>query len=207
MTPTPSITSTSTLLKPEPIHTNTPTLTPTATNATSSPRKHKPTPFRSSHAFFKTYLTLRLLSISLATLNLCLLIPSVTYYRQKRWMDPTLSPTLTTLIHSAVDVFVIWKWKCRAHYSTRAVYDGAIAAGCAVAAGFLGQRVVNAVRADGTAEGAGVLGGFILGGLVLQVLVLPFFFFLFFFSLLQCVSSWLKRETDICQIHPCRCFG
>ncbi|KAK0639897.1 hypothetical protein B0T16DRAFT_497865 [Cercophora newfieldiana] len=173
MSPTPSITkmsilsssSTSPLSNPNP-------------NQPSTPRNHNhhcasssPSYFPPSHPTRKLYLLARSASVLLALLQIILATIAFTLFSRRRWLDPTLSPAITTLIYSSIEIFSVLYWHARAHHYTRAFYDGGIAVGFTVAMGFMVRLALPSMRDGEGGEGAGVVGGIILIGMISQVII------------------------------------
>jgi len=64
------------------------------------------------------------------------------------WLNPSLAPSITSFLYSIAEITAVIGWNTRAHRVQRALYDGALAVGFAIAAGFLGSYAVPFVNCD-----------------------------------------------------------
>ncbi|KAK1760033.1 hypothetical protein QBC47DRAFT_357842 [Echria macrotheca] len=137
MSPTPSIAKASILSPSTSISSPPPPPRKTHHCASNSPNYFPP-----SHPTRTLYLVARSTSVLLGLLQITLAAIAYTLF-SRRWLDPTLSPAITTFIYSAIEIFSVLYWHARAHYYTRAFYDGGISVGFAVAAGFMVKLAVG----------------------------------------------------------------
>jgi hypothetical protein len=156
MSPTPSITK-------QPILSSSSGGKPRC-NSTAFPRFH---PSR------RAYLLARIASTILGLLQIICAATAFSLLSRRRWLDPCLSPAITSFIYSSIEIFSALYWRARAYHLTRALYDGVIAAGFAVAIGFFVKIALPTFQNahDGGGSGAAVLGGVILGCMLSQILV------------------------------------
>jgi len=103
------------------------------------------------------YLTARSVSVFLAVTQLTLIGIAAGVLHTKRWTDAGLSPPIASLFWSGIDIFTILRFEKHAHVLARCWYDGLLAVGHVVAAGFfVSMAVVPAFGPAGSVEMAGV---------------------------------------------------
>ncbi|KAK3358232.1 hypothetical protein B0T25DRAFT_580136 [Lasiosphaeria hispida] len=119
----------------------------------------------------RLYLFTRTLSIILALIQIGTAATVAGAFKQVHWLDPSLTPAITTLLYSSVDIVCILRWDRRSHHLTRSVYDGALAVGFAVAAGFLARLAVPFMRGKEGGVVVGALGVVVLACMLLQVII------------------------------------
>ena len=173
MSPTPSITKES-ILSSSSISSSSPASNPSPPGSNSTNNHHhcapsSPSYYPPSHPTRTLYLLTRSTSVLLAVLQITLASIAYTLFSRRRWLDPCLSPAVTTFIYSSIEIFSVLYWHARAHHYTRAFYDGAISVGFAVAAGFMVKLGLGSMRDGEGGEGAGVLAGVILMGMISQM--------------------------------------
>lgn len=129
------------------------------------------TAFPQLHPSRRAYLLARTASTILGLLQIICAATAFSLLSRRRWLDPCLSPAITSFIYSSIEIFSALYWRARAYHLTRALYDGIIAAGFAVATGFFVKIASPSFQhADnGGGVGAAVLGGVILGCMLSQM--------------------------------------
>ncbi|KAK5656072.1 hypothetical protein OQA88_5211 [Cercophora sp. LCS_1] len=121
----------------------------------------------------RAYLLARTASAVLGLTQILCAAAAFSLLSRRRWLDPCLSPAITTLIYSSIEVFSVLYWNGRAHHLTRALYDGIIWIGFAVATGFFVMLAAPSFQGQDESGGIGaaVLGGAILGCMLSQIII------------------------------------
>jgi len=96
----------------------------------------------------RLYLFARSANVFLCALILIFVSIVAGKYRYVFWLDPTLAPSITSFLYSIAEIAAVVGWNARAHRLQRALYDGALAVGFAIAAGFLGSYAVPFVKCE-----------------------------------------------------------
>lgn len=93
---------------------------------------------------FPYYLAVRWTNVVLALVLLALAMVAEFHLHRGTWVNPILTPSMTTMGWSLGDLFRVYRYNRRAHPHFRIGYDGvAQGTGLAVASGFLTAWIVN----------------------------------------------------------------
>lgn len=130
--------------------------------------RHRPHTFTPGTPGRTRYLTLRALNIFFCAVLLIFSSVAAGKYNRVDWLDPSLAPAITSLLYSTSDIIAVLGWNVRAHHLQRALYDGLLAVGFAIAAGFLGKLALPYMNGD--AKRAGDPDGEVIGALGAVVL-------------------------------------
>ncbi|KAK0702659.1 hypothetical protein B0H67DRAFT_594872 [Lasiosphaeris hirsuta] len=96
----------------------------------------------------KLYLAARAAIILFAVVQLICVSVAAGKYGHQPWLNPTLSPAITAFVFSSLDIVGVLHWDVRAYHLTRVLYDGLLACGFAIAAGFLGNLALPWMKGD-----------------------------------------------------------
>lgn len=94
-------------------------------------------PYPQSSPNRQVYLAARSLGILCSIILTVLAIITLTAIPRGKWSSCVLSPCLSTLFASSFEVWCILRASRRSHYCRRALYDGILGIGYAIAFGFL----------------------------------------------------------------------
>ncbi|KAK4168234.1 hypothetical protein QBC43DRAFT_309915 [Cladorrhinum sp. PSN259] len=146
------------------------TTTTTTTTITPSDPCCSPKSFPPGAPLRRIYLASRATSTILGLIQIISAAVAFSVFSRRHWLDPCLSPAITSFIYSSLEIFTVLYWHCRAHHLTRALYDGLISVGFAVATGFFIKLAMPSMM-GGDGPGVALLGGLILACMLLQIII------------------------------------
>jgi len=148
--------------------------TTTTTTITPSDPCCSPKSFPPGAPLRRIYLASRATSTILGLIQIISAAVAFSVFSRRHWLDPCLSPAITSFIYSSLEIFTVLYWHCRAHHLTRALYDGLISVGFAVATGFFIKLAMPSMMGEDGSEhvaAVAVLGGLILNCMLLQIII------------------------------------